>query len=83
MHLPFKFEVCKKFNKKKKLMKYAKIIKITPNLNKKYQIMWDGLKKIRTKNYIKNNSPSAFPRVRHSGKSVLKIVPSSSATFRP
>jgi hypothetical protein len=51
---------------------YQKKFKITPNLAKEFQIMWDGFKKMRqkTKNY-KNSSPSA--RVRHSGKSVLKI----------
>jgi hypothetical protein len=34
----------KEFNKMEKLMKYKKI-KITPNLSKEFQIMWDEFKK--------------------------------------
>jgi DNA gyrase inhibitor GyrI len=35
----------KKFKKMKKLMKYTKKFKITPNLSKEFQIMWDDFKK--------------------------------------
>jgi hypothetical protein len=47
----------------KKLMKYTKKIKISPNLSKEFQIMWDDFKKMRQKTK-KNNSPSAFPDTR-------------------
>jgi hypothetical protein len=65
----------------KKLMKYTKKFKITSNLSKEFQIMWDDFKKNEAKKIKnkKNSSPSA--KERHSGRSVLKISPFSHIIF--
>jgi hypothetical protein len=59
----------------KKLMKYTKKFKITPNLSKEFQVMWDGLGKKTKKTNSPNASsgyrgsdPSPSARRRHSGK---------------
>jgi hypothetical protein len=39
-------------------MKYTKKIKITPNLSKEFQIMWDGFKKNEAK---KQKTKKFFP----------------------
>jgi hypothetical protein len=72
----------KKFNKmKKKLMKYTKKFKITLNLRKEFQIMWDDFtkkwgKKTKNKKILprvphpstQGRDPSPSARMRHSGK---------------
>jgi hypothetical protein len=68
----------KKFNKMKTINEIYKKFKITQNLSKEFQIMWDGFKKMRQKQTKKINSPSVgatrgrdpspSARRRHSGK---------------
>jgi hypothetical protein len=70
----------KKFNKMKKTNEIYQKIKITPNLSKKFKIMWDDFKKMRQKNKkqkilprvphpsTRGRDPSPSARMRHSGK---------------
>jgi hypothetical protein len=65
MHLQFKFEVWKTIQQNKKINKIYKKFKLSPNLSKAYQIMWECLTKNETKNLKKKiNSPSAFVSTR-------------------
>jgi hypothetical protein len=84
--------------KRKKLTKYTKKVKIVPNLNKEFEIMWKGIKKNeRKKNKKKekffpecqhlalgDEARSRELKRRHSGKIFLKKKwPAHSKVFGP